>query len=267
MNHIKILFIGDIVGTIGRKAVKTVLPFLINKYPNSIIIANGENSSGGKGISKDIALELYQCGVHVITMGNHTWDNKDIFNFIDDDNRIIRPSNYPKGTPGRGFTSIKMNQQELIVMNIQGRTFLPAIDCPFMEIDRLLEPFNKKNTCIFVDFHAEATSEKIAMGWYLDGRVSAVIGTHTHVQTNDSRILPKGTAYLTDVGMVGPRDGVLGMDINPVLQKFKTQLPNRFIPAEGKWHFHAVYLEVDNQSGQATKIQSIHVDEDQFVAQ
>jgi metallophosphoesterase (TIGR00282 family) len=238
------------------------LPKLVDKYPHAFIIANAENSAAGRGITSVIARELYQLGVHGITMGNHTWDNKDIFEFIDQDARIIRPANFPYGNPGRGIMTITYRNQELVVINLQGRTFLPPIDCPFREIDEILDSVRKTHKCIFVDFHAEATSEKIAMGWHLDGRVSAIIGTHTHVQTHDQRILPKGTAYLTDVGMVGPRDGVLGMKVDAVLSKFQTQMPHRFITAEGKWHFHAVMIDVDDLLGHATQIQLIRYDED-----
>ncbi|MFB9754677.1 TIGR00282 family metallophosphoesterase [Paenibacillus hodogayensis] len=254
----RILFIGDIFGGVGRKAVKTLLPDLKKKFDPTFILVNGENAAGGRGITAAIAKELYEQGVHGITLGNHTWDNKDIFNFIDDDERMIRPANYPPGTPGKGFTVLRnASGKELALVNVMGRTFLPPIDCPFQTVDGILDKLKKKHKYIFVDFHAEATSEKIAMGWHLDGKVSAVVGTHTHVQTNDERILPKGTAYLTDVGMTGPRDGVLGMEREAVLQKFKTQLPVRFTADEGKWQFHAVVVTLDNDTGLAKKIELI----------
>ncbi|MCS7461817.1 TIGR00282 family metallophosphoesterase [Paenibacillus doosanensis] len=261
----RILFIGDIVGSVGRKAVKACLPGLKAKYNPTVVIANGENAAGGRGITSAIAKEFFELGVHGITMGNHTWDQKDIFDFIDDEERIVRPANFPKGTPGRGHTTIKVKDQELVIVNLQGRTFLPPLDCPFEKADAILESLKKKHKYILVDFHAEATSEKLAMGWHLDGRVSAVVGTHTHVQTHDERILPSGTAYVTDVGMVGPRDGILGMDRQAVLQKFKTQLPVRFVVDEGKWHFHAVCIDLDPATGLGTKIRLIRMDEDQFI--
>jgi metallophosphoesterase (TIGR00282 family) len=260
---IKVIFIGDIVGSVGRVAIKFMLHKLKSQYPNAIIIVNGENAASGKGITSAIAKEFYELGIHGITLGNHAWDQKDIFNFIDHDNKIIRPANFPQGTPGKGMMIIKYLKDELVVINIQGRTFLTPIDCPFHTIDLLLEQIKSKYKCILVDFHAEATSEKIAMGWHLDGRVSALIGTHTHVQTNDNRILPNGSAYITDVGMVGARDGVLGMQTEAVLRKFKTQLPTKFQTAEGKWHFHGVILDIDSSTGKASQIQLMRHDEDE----
>lgn len=242
-----------------------MLPLLKDKYQPHIIIANGENAAGGKGITAAIAREFYNMGIHGLTMGNHTWDNKEIFDFIDDDDRMIRPANFPDGTPGRGYMKVEANGKELLVINMQGRTFLPPLDCPFKLADELLAEIKKKPKCILFDFHAEATSEKIAMGWHLDGRVSAVVGTHTHVQTNDDTILPEGTAYITDVGMVGSKEGVLGVDREAVLYKFKTQLPVRFTVDEGKWQFHAVYFEIDEATGKATKMEKVRQVEDQWV--
>ncbi|MFD0698306.1 TIGR00282 family metallophosphoesterase [Paenibacillus sp. GCM10027628] len=259
----KIVFIGDIVGSVGRKALKNVMPRLKQAHPGAVFIANGENAAAGKGITSAIAKEIYELGIQAITMGNHTWDQKEIFDFIDRDEKMVRPANFPPGTPGRGHTVIKVKDQELLIINLQGRTFLPPIDCPFRKADEILEADKKKHKFVFVDFHAEATSEKIAMGWHLDGKVSAVVGTHTHVQTNDNRVLPQGTAYVTDVGMVGPRDGILGVERNAVLQKFKTQLPVRFVTDEGKWHFHAVVIELNDQTGLAKGISLIRYDEDQ----
>jgi 2',3'-cyclic-nucleotide 2'-phosphodiesterase len=247
--------------------VKDVLPGLRSKYRPDIIIANGENAAHGRGITKQIAKDLFDWGVHAITMGNHTWDNRDIFEFIDEEPRLIRPANFPTGTPGNGYTSVKIGGKSFLIINLQGRTFLPPLDCPFQTIDRILEEQGSKHNYIFVDFHAEATSEKIAMGWYLDGRVSGVVGTHTHVQSNDDRVLPQGTAYLTDVGMVGPRDGILGMEREGVMYRFLTQLPSRFVVDEGKWHFHAVLMDLDNQSGLAKSIMKIRTDEDNYISE
>lgn len=262
---IRILFIGDIVGSVGRKALKDTLSRLKNKYKPTIIIVNGENAAGGKGITAQITKEIFDSGVHGITLGNHTWDHKDIFDFIDKEDRMVRPANYPAGTPGRGYTTVKGNSSELVIINLQGRTFLPPLDCPFQTVDQILEKVKKKHKYILVDFHAEATSEKIAMGWYLDGKVSAVVGTHTHVQTHDEQILPQGTAYVTDVGMVGSREGVLGMERNAVLQKFKTGLPVRFTADEGKWHFHGVCIDLDPHTGMAIKIELVRLFEGEII--
>jgi hypothetical protein len=263
--NIKVLFIGDIVGNVGRRAVKQYLPILKQKYNPHIVIANGENAAGGKGLTQAVAQELFEMGIHGLTLGNHAWDQREIFDFIDKEPRIVRPANYPDGTPGRGYTVIQAGGKELVIVNVQGRTFLPPLEDPFRMMDRLLDEIKKKHRCILVDFHAEATSEKISLGWYLDGRVSVVLGTHTHVQTHDERILPKGTAYVTDVGMVGARDGVLGMDRQPVLQKFLSQLPVRFTVAEGKWQFHAVLIEIDEGSGLARQIKLIRQYEDDLM--
>ncbi|MCM3625874.1 TIGR00282 family metallophosphoesterase [Paenibacillus glycanilyticus] len=260
-----VLFIGDIVGSVGRKALKQVLPALKSKFNPHIIIVNGENAAAGRGITAPIAREFFEWGVHGITMGNHTWDNKDIFEWIDEEPRIVRPANFPEGTPGQGYAHIKANGKQLAIINLQGRTFLPPIDCPFRKADELIAVAKEKTNNILVDFHAEATSEKIAMGWHLAGQASIVVGTHTHVQTNDDRILPGGTAYLTDVGMTGPRDGVLGMERNAVLHKFLTQLPTRFVVDEGDWHLHAVSVQIDDATGQATKIQKIRLTEDDWL--
>jgi len=262
---VRVLFIGDIVGNTGRSALKQVLPSLKSKYNPHLIIVNGENAAAGRGITGPIAREFFELGVHGITMGNHTWDNKDIFEWIDDEPRLVRPANYPPGAPGQGSTVIKANGKTLGLVNLQGRTFLPPIDCPFRKADELIEELKQQTACIFVDFHAEATSEKIAMGWYLDGRVSVVVGTHTHVQTNDETILPGGTAYLTDSGMVGSKEGVLGMEKQAVEHRFLTQLPVRFTVDEGKWHFHGLLAELDEASGKAKSITKIRLTEDEWL--
>ncbi|GGJ22691.1 metallophosphoesterase [Paenibacillus hunanensis] len=263
-NIIKVIFIGDIVGSTGRKAIKSSLPRLKSKYNPDMIIANAENSASGRGVTRKIANELFEQGVHGITMGNHTWDNREIFEFIDDEARMVRPANFPPDTPGRGYTIIKNGGKQLAIINLQGRTFLPAIDCPFRKVDEILDELKGKTNAILVDFHAEATSEKIAMGWHLEGRASMVVGTHTHVQSNDDTILPGGTAYQTDVGMVGSYEGVLGMQRDAVLYKFQTQLPARFQVCEGKWHFHAVYVDIDDVTGRAKKIEKIRMYEDEW---
>jgi len=260
-----ILFIGDIVGSTGRAALRQVLPSLESKYRPHLIVVNGENAAHGRGITAAIAREFFELGVHAITMGNHTWDNKDIFEWIDDEPRLVRPANFPPGTPGRGATVVKANGKTLGIVNLQGRTFLPPLDCPFRAADELIAQLKAQTPCILVDFHAEATSEKIAMGWHLDGRASLVVGTHTHVQTNDDRILPGGTAYITDVGMVGSRDGVLGMERSSVSYRFLTQLPARFTVDEGKWQFHAVIADIDDATGKAKSIAKIRLAEDDWL--
>lgn len=262
----RLVFIGDIVGNVGRETVKRLLPWIEGKYRPHMIIANGENAAGGRGINAAITRDLYLWGVHGITMGNHTWDNREIFEFIDDEERMVRPANLAPGTPGRGYMFIKAGGKELAVVNLIGRTFLPPADCPFRAADEVLAEVRRKTKCVLVDFHAEATSEKIAMGWYLDGRASLVVGTHTHVQTHDDRILPGGTAYVTDAGMTGPRDGVLGMEREGVIRKFTTGLPSRFTVGEGKWMLSGVYAEIDEETGHARKVELIRVDEDSWIA-
>ncbi|ATW24232.1 TIGR00282 family metallophosphoesterase [Candidatus Formimonas warabiya] len=250
----RILFIGDIVGKPGRDILRQQLRNIQDKFSIDFTIANGENAAGGAGINKRIFDEISNYGVDVITMGNHVWDKKEIFDFIENEPRILRPANYPKGTPGKGWNIFSFpNQLKIAVINLSGRVFLPALDCPFQNIDLILSQIKGQTTHIIVDFHAEATSEKQAMGWYLDGRVSAVLGTHTHVQTADARILNRGTAYITDVGMTGPRDSVLGVDKELVIKKFTTSLPVRFEVAGGDIQLNAVIIEI-NHKGQAGSI-------------
>jgi len=256
---LRIFMIGDIVGKPGRRAVRESLKAYRQNYRFDFIIANGENAAGGVGLTREIADELYNTGVDFITMGNHTWDKKEIFSFIDHEPNIIRPANYPPGTPGRGSTVVRLGKSgpKLGIINLSGRVFLPPLDCPFRAADELVKQLSQETPLIFVDFHAEATSEKIALGFYLDGRVSAVVGTHTHVQTSDERILPGGTAYITDVGMTGPRDSVLGMQTDIVVKKFLTQLPVRFEVAEGTAQLNGVILELDEITGKAVKIERV----------
>lgn len=259
-----ILFIGDVVGSPGREMLQSQLPKLKEKYRPMLTIVNGENAAGGKGITEKIYRQFLDQDIHAVTMGNHTWDNRDIFEFIDDAKYMVRPANFPEGTPGRGMVFLKVNALEVAVINLQGRTFLPSIDCPFRKADELITEAKKRTPIIFVDFHGEATSEKQAMGWYLDGRVSAVVGTHTHVQTADNRILPGGTAYITDVGMTGIYDGILGVDKEAVLRKFLTGLPARFeVPKSGRRQLNAVLIDIDEKSGHARKIDRILINDDQ----
>jgi hypothetical protein len=247
--------IGDVVGRPGRKAVRQFLPGLCHDYKLNLVIANGENSAGGIGITPDTAKELFDCGINVITTGNHVWAKKEIIPYLDGESPIIRPLNFPPGAPGRGFLEVK----GVLIVNLIGRVFLGEFDCPFRSIDCLLAEIKTKTKVIIVDFHAEATSEKVAMGRYLAGRVSAVLGTHTHVGTADASILPEGTAYVTDVGMVGPADSVIGVDTASAIRSFLTGMPHRFFVGEGPVTFDAVLVEVDEATGKAISIQRIQM--------
>ena len=259
----RILFIGDVVGSLGREALETYVPKLKKKYRPQVTIANGENAASGRGITGKIYKKFLQDGVDVVTMGNHTWDNKDIFEFIDDAKKMVRPANFPEDVPGQGMVFVKVNQLELAVINLQARTFMVPLEDPFKKSAELVAIARKRTPLIFVDFHGETTSEKQAMSWFLDGQVSAVVGTHTHVQTNDARILPKGTAFLSDVGMTGPYDGILGMKREPIIEKFMTALPKRFEVVEtGRTILSACILEIDDQTGQAKMIEPIQISED-----
>lgn len=248
----RVLCIGDIVGKPGRRAVAALLPGLRTEYGIDVVIANGENLAAGRGLTTGTAKEMFAAGVDALTSGNHIWDQREIIPHLDTDPRIIRPANYPEGTPGRGITHC----HGLTVINLMGRTFMYEIDDPFRAADRLLEHAAGP---VLVDMHAEATSEKVAMGWYLDGRVSAVVGTHTHVPTADPRILPKGTAYVTDLGMVGARDSVIGVEVEPVIQKFLTGMPARFTVAESAEviQFNSVLVEIDERSAKAVSIERV----------
>lgn len=258
-----ILFIGDVVGSLGRDMVHEYVPKLKEKYRPHVTIINGENAAGGKGITEKIYRGFLEIGAQAVTLGNHTWDNREIFEFIDEAKYMVRPANFPENNPGKGLIYIKVNQYEIAVMNLQGRTFLPPSDCPFQKADELIKEARKRTPFIFVDFHGEATSEKQAMGWYLDGKVSAVVGTHTHVQTADERILPSGTAYISDVGMTGPYDGILGVERDAVLKRFLTNLPVRFeVPKNGQTQLSAVLIELDDKSGFAKKIERILINDD-----
>lgn len=253
----RILMIGDIVGQPGRRAVKETLQTIRQELRLDMIIANGENAAGGTGITGEIANELLGYGVDVLTMGNHVWDKRDIIPYIDNEPRIVRPANYPPGTPGRRMGIYNIKGSDVAVINLSGRVYLSDLDCPFRMAQQLIESIQNKTRVILVDFHAEATSEKVAMGWYLDGRVSAVAGTHTHVQTADERVLPEGTAYVTDIGMTGPFNSVIGVKKELVLQKFLTQMPVRFEVAGGPYQFNAVVVEIDEETGKALSIERI----------
>lgn len=259
----RILFIGDVVGSPGREMVKDYLPKLKQKYHPSVTIVNGENAAGGKGITEKIYKQFLEWGVQVITMGNHTWDKREVFEFIDDAKYMIRPANFTEESPGKGIVYLNINGQKIAVINMQGRTFLPPIDDPFRKADELIEEAKQRTNIIFVDFHAEATSEKQAMGWYLDGRVSAVVGTHTHTQTADERILSEGTAFITDVGMTGPYDGILGVEKEAVLKRFLTNLPVRFeVVRRGKKQLNGILITIDAKTGKATEVERILINDD-----
>ena len=247
-----ILAIGDIVGRPGRRAVSQLLPGLRQQYGLDLIMANGENAAGGIGLTPSTAQELLDAGVDIITSGNHIWAQKEIIPYLDSEMPILRPLNYPPGVPGRGYTAIG----RVAVVNLIGRTFIGDFDCPFRAMDQLLSELEQR--VIIVDFHAEATSEKMAMGRYLDGRASAVLGTHTHVGTIDAQLLPQGTAYVTDIGMTGPLDSVIGDDTEAVLQRFLTRLPYHLSVGKGKTALNAILVGVDDDTGKATSIERIY---------
>jgi len=255
---LRLLMIGDIVGRSGRRAVKVNVSSLKREFDLDLVIANGENAAGGNGITKEVAQELFSSGVDVLTMGNHVWNKKEAYVYIDRETRIVRPANYPPGTPGIGANVYDTRRKvQVAVINLAGRVFLQAIDCPFRKADEMIARMKEKARVVVVDFHAEATSEKIAMGWFLDGRVSAMVGTHTHVQTADERILPGGTAYITDLGMTGPWNSVIGVKKEIIIDKFVTQLPQRFEVATGAFQFNGVIIDIDEETGEATSIKRI----------
>ena len=258
-----ILFVGDVFGSPGRHIIREHLPHVIESNSVDLLVINGENSAGGFGITPSIAEELFDLGAHVITTGNHIWDKKEIFEYMTvpadshvRGRRVLRPANYAVGTPGFGFYQGSLpNGQEYAVMNLQGRVFMSSCDDPFRKADEMLSKITAK--VILLDIHGEATSEKVALGWYLDGRVTAVVGTHTHVPTADERILPKGTAYVTDVGMTGPYDGVIGVKKELVVNKFLNGMPVRFEPATGDVRFCAVIVDCDDTTGKARDIERL----------
>lgn len=243
----RVLFIGDIVGSPGREIVRDRLADLVLQKKIDLVIANGENSAAGFGITPKIAEELLRNGVEVISGGNHSWDRREIMEFMPHEPRLLRPANFPDGSPGSGmYVGTAKNGMRYAVINLQGRVFLPAIDDPFRKVDELMASLSADVAFVLVDIHAETTSEKIAMGWYLDGRATAVVGTHTHVATADERVLPEGTAHITDVGMTGPHTGVIGMDRAAIIKKFLDGLPARFEVAQGDVQMNAVLIETDD---------------------
>jgi metallophosphoesterase (TIGR00282 family) len=250
---LRILVIGDVIGRPGRRAVRSLVPGLRGEFQPNYVIANAENAAGGKGLTPATADELTASGIDVLTSGNHIWAQKEIIPYLDDEMPILRPLNFSPVVPGKGYL-IKDN---MLVVNLVGRTFMGNADCPFRAMDNLLEELHSRPAVIIIDFHAEATSEKNALGRYLDGRVSAVVGTHTHIGTVDTRILPKGTAYITDIGMVGPMDSIIGDNTEDVIRRFLTQMPHRLSVGEGPVLFNSVLIDVDESTGRASAITRI----------
>lgn len=251
----RVLFLGDIVGRPGRTAVRKNLAHIREAERIDLVLANGENASGGLGLSAKTAKELLNGGVDVLTTGNHIWKYKDIYSFLEKEERIVRPANYPAGAPGRGWVVFaRKGLPRIAVINLQGRTFMQSINCPFEAVTEILKEIPDDVSIRIVDFHAEATSEKQALAWMLNGKISALLGTHTHVQTNDARILPDGTAYLTDLGMCGPRDSCLGMAINPIVKRFVGGLPQRFHVADGPVILQGAIFDIEESSGVAQSI-------------
>ncbi|MDR2849462.1 MAG: TIGR00282 family metallophosphoesterase [Verrucomicrobiota bacterium] len=249
----KILLVGDIVGGPGRRVFKEVVQRLRGESAVHAVVANAENAAAGNGITLALAEELFKAGADVITLGDHVWGQKDLEGTISGEKRLVRPANFPQGAPGQGYATVQTALGAITVVNLLGRVFMNPMDCPFRAMDALLQTM-PRNAPVIVDFHAEATSEKIAMGHYLDGRVAAVVGTHTHVQTSDAVLLPKGTAYMTDLGMTGPAHSVIGREIAPVLKRFTTGIPAKFTVAEGPCVLEGAVLELDRASGRAVSI-------------
>jgi 2',3'-cyclic-nucleotide 2'-phosphodiesterase len=250
------LFVADVVGHPGREAVKAILPALKRELRPDLTVVNGENAAGGFGLTAKIAAELKGAGADVITTGNHVFAQKEFVGELPGLDRVLRPANYPPPAPGQGWCQLEVSGHQVLVMNLIGRIFLDPLDDPFRAADAILAA-HPDAKIVFCDMHAEATSEKTAMGWYLDGRVSAVVGTHTHIPTADARVLPQGTAYVTDVGMVGPRDGCIGMDKEVVIQRFLSGVPNRFVVASGTVTFNSILVNIDGSTGRATSIQRV----------
>lgn len=251
-SNIKVLFLGDVIGKPGRRAIERY----IKTVNADFFVINGENLAGGIGVTPSTVLEVLSLGVDVVTTGNHVWKKREIVTFLMEEQRVIRPLNYPDGTPGFGYTLVRKNGKSLYVANIEGRIFMNPLTCPFRAMERFIEQATS-DAPIVVDFHAEATSEKIAMGWFLDGKVSAVVGTHTHVQTADERILPKGTGYITDAGMTGPADSVIGMEKKVVLERFLTQLPQKFEVGKDDIEVQGVMITIDSTSKKCVAIERV----------
>jgi len=257
----KILCVGDIVAGPGRRLFKTVAKRLRETGEVSVIIANAENAANGRGITAELAREILADGADIVTLGDHAWDQKDAPQALETERRMIRPANFPAACPGRGWTTLATDIGDIVVVNLQGRIFMNPLDCPFAKIDELLAGPVPRNAVVLVDFHAEATSEKIAMGWHLDGRVSALFGTHTHVQTNDAKILPQGTGYITDLGMTGPVNSVIGRDVAPALKKFKTGMPALLDIAGGPSALEGCVFDIDRVTRKCKSVTAVRYHE------
>lgn len=256
----RVLILGDVMGRPARRAVRDLVPSLIEKEEIDLVVANVENAAGGMGVDIKSAKELLAAGIQVMTSGNHIWKKKEIYSFLDDQETLIRPANFPAGAPGKGWCVWQQNGLRALVINLQGRVFMPNhVDDPFRCVDEILRQHGGRSPVVIVDMHAEATSEKYAMGWYLDGRASIVFGTHTHVQTADERILPAGTAYITDLGMCGPLDSVIGMEKETVIRGFITQLPRQFEVAQDNVVLQGVIADIDDENGRAREIRRLRV--------
>lgn len=254
----RILMIGDVFGKAGRQALRAFLPKLIDKERLDFVVANVENLAGGRGVDSRRLHEIASLGINAYTTGNHVWHNKEVFDFIDSDKTLLRPANYPEPCPGRGYALFESAAgTRVAVVNMMGRTFQAALDCPFRKMDAILAELDGRAKIVLVDFHAEATSEKVALSWYLDGRVSVVAGTHTHIQTADERILPNGTAAISDLGMTGPHDSVIGMRKEGILENFLTRRPVSFTAASGDARFHGAVIDVSETTGRASKIERV----------
>jgi len=264
---VKILFIGDIVGKPGREIIRKGLPGLVGHLDVDLVIANAENSAAGFGVTKDIGDTLLEAGVQVMTSGNHIWAKREVIEYMAGEPRLLRPANYPAGVPGRGSYLAQTSDGRAVgVINVMGRVFMQSIDDPFAVVLKEIEAIRGRTRVIVVDFHAEATSEKVAMGWYLDGKVTLVVGTHTHVQTADERVLPNGTAYITDAGMTGPHDSIIGMEREPSLARFLNGMPSRYEPATGNPRLNGVVVEADDKTGRALSISRISCSEKDLAA-
>lgn len=259
----RIMLVGDVVGRAGRRAFRAHTPRLRAERKIDVVIVNGENCAGGKGFTRKALDELYAGGADVVTSGNHVWDKKDVFAFVDDEPFLVRPANYPEGTPGRGWCIFPFKARNIAVVNLSGRSFMPPLDCPFQKMEEILAEIGGQADIIVLDFHAETTSEKLAMGRYLDGRADIVVGTHTHVQTADEQILPGGTAYLTDLGMVGVRDSILGVRSDLVIKKFLTGMPVRFEMAEGPAEYAALIVDIDDAGRRRAEIERVMIREEE----
>ncbi len=255
----RFLIVGDIVGKPGRRILGEKLPSLREEFRTDAVIVNGENAAGGLGITPEVCEEILRCGVDVVTTGNHIWDKKEILDYVARQPRLLRPLNYPDGVPGRGSLVLEREGKTWAIVNLSGRVFMSPLDCPFHSIEKELTHLRERTKIILVDFHAEASSEKIAMGWFLDGRVSCIFGTHTHVVTADERILPQGTAYITDIGMTGAHDSVIGIEVADIVGRFLTQMPIRYRVAKENVKLNGIVVEVDDETGKARDIFRISV--------